>query len=124
MMPVSDVMASNRYGEEHRRDLNPIDDPRSERGARPATPREEAPATSVDTASALEPLRKALETLGKSAEVSYREDIQRVVVLIHRLDPESGEKLEEISHQIPPEEVLRLAQRLREGRSTIFDDII
>lgn len=123
-MPVSDVMASNRYGEEHRRDLNPTDDPRSERGARPATPREEAPATFVETANALEPLKKTLEVLGKSAEVDYRSDIDRVVVTIHRLDPDSGERTDEIIHQIPPEEILRLAQRLKEGRSTILDEVV
>lgn len=123
-MPVSDVLASNRFGEEHRRDLNPADSHRADRGTHPATSREEAPATPVDTATAIEPLKKAVAMLGHNAEVQYREDIDRVVVLVHRNDPDTGEETEEVVHQIPPEEILRLAQRLREGRSTILDEVV
>ncbi len=123
-MPVADIGVSNRSVEARRQDFAASESRHPGHGGSPAATREEAPAAPVETVQALEPLRKAVSVLGDNAEVQYRQDVGRVVVVVHRVSPETGEPTEEVVRQIPPEEILRLAQRLIEGRSTLIDEMI
>lgn len=119
-MPVADPIQPSRPSEE--RDKAAVERPVSQRQRETDVPEgKERPAAKLTAAEAVEPLQRAAQALGRRVDVQYRDDMNVVVMVVYRDDPETGE--EKVVRQIPPEEALRLAQRLQEARSTILDEI-
>jgi uncharacterized FlaG/YvyC family protein len=77
----------------------------------------------VDLLQAIDPLRKALETLNRDVSIQYRSDMEALVIVVSHLDPETGQPTKEVVRQIPPEEALRMAQRLKDNRAALLDEI-
>lgn len=124
-MPVTDLVFSGRWPEDRRKEMGQVAGQAENRDSKtPAVAKvEERPATEVDTATAIEPLKKATQTLNNKVDIQYRQDLEMVVMLVYHKDPATGEQSEEVIRQIPPEEAVRLAQQLEKNKATILDEI-
>ena len=125
-MPVTDLVFSGRWPEDRRKDVKEAaGQSGNERDTvtSPVAKEEEKPATPVDTATAIEPLRKATESLNNRVDIQYREDLEMVVMVVYKKDPATGLQTDEVVRQIPPEDAVKLAQQLEKGKATFLDEI-
>lgn len=124
-MPVTDLVFSGRWPEDRRKEMGQVAGQPQDKSTKvhPVAKEEDMPAVPVDTATAIEPLKKATEALNNKVDIQYRQDLDMVVMLVYHQDPKTGEQSEEVIRQIPREEAVRLAQQLEKGRATILDEI-
>lgn len=124
-MPVTDLVFGGRWPEERRQEAKGASGQQRARDSTspPVAKEREKPASPTDLATAIEPLKRAAESLNSRVDIQYRDDIEKVVMVVYRKDPETGQDTEEIIRQIPPEAAVKLAQQLEQGKATILDEI-
>ncbi len=122
-MPVTDLAFAGRWPEERRIEAERHAVKQRDSKTPIVAAEEEKPASRAETAVAIEPLKQAVKAFNNRVDIQYRQDLEMVVMVVYRKDPETGEDTEEVVRQIPAEEALRLAQQLENGKATILDEI-
>ena len=124
-MPVTDLAFAGRWPEDRRKEIErtPGQHERKDSTGPPVVREFERSAMEAETAAAVEPLKRAVRTLSNHVDIQYRRDLEMVVMVVYKKDPETGLEGEEVVRQIPPEDAVRLAQQLEKGKATILDEI-
>lgn len=124
-MPVTDLVFAGRWPEGSRQELRGTAGQQRARDstAPPVAKESEKPASPTDLSVAIEPLKRVAESMNSRVDIQYRDDLEMVVMVVYRKDPETGKDMEEIVRQIPPEDAVKLAQRLEQGKATLLDEI-